>query len=223
MLENQLDHKFLPKRSVKPIPSRVVGCQCPRETKQNPISDRKGGPAVTSTYMSWLKKEHTPKVAFKDHSKPKVEEKGMLITNARRVDECHLYIANLGIEDKRRNMEKELSNFLKELPIRQAYKLFTISTISKDYSREQLGYEKEQVCEVLDLPPMVGPTTTVASRLLGELILVDNTLRNPVACTLQSPPGTLIFSFYNSYRFCPFKNSSIRLAYSGAECEMEQA
>ncbi|KAI5649967.1 hypothetical protein M9H77_35972 [Catharanthus roseus] len=40
----------------------------------------------------------------------------------RRVYECHLTIADyvsyvLGIEDKRRNMEKELGNFLKDLPI----------------------------------------------------------------------------------------------------------
>ncbi|KAI5649879.1 hypothetical protein M9H77_35884 [Catharanthus roseus] len=32
-------------------------------------------------YKSWPKKEDTPKVAFNDHSKPKVEEKGKLITN----------------------------------------------------------------------------------------------------------------------------------------------
>ncbi|KAI5658539.1 hypothetical protein M9H77_27332 [Catharanthus roseus] len=35
----------------------------------------------TSTYKSWPKKDETPKVAFKDNSKPKIEEKGRLITN----------------------------------------------------------------------------------------------------------------------------------------------
>ncbi|KAI5677498.1 hypothetical protein M9H77_08448 [Catharanthus roseus] len=33
-------------------------------------------------------------------------------------------------------------------------KLFISSTISKDYSREQFGCEKEQVCEMLDLRPL---------------------------------------------------------------------
>ncbi|KAI5667741.1 hypothetical protein M9H77_17594 [Catharanthus roseus] len=34
-------------------------------------------------------KEDTPKVAFKDHSKPKVEEKGRLITNPMRCFKCN--------------------------------------------------------------------------------------------------------------------------------------
>ncbi|KAI5648852.1 hypothetical protein M9H77_34857 [Catharanthus roseus] len=42
-----------------------------------------------STYKSWPKKEDTPKVAFKDHSKPKVEEKGRLITNPTRCFKCN--------------------------------------------------------------------------------------------------------------------------------------
>ncbi|KAI5667941.1 hypothetical protein M9H77_17794 [Catharanthus roseus] len=37
----------------------------------------------------WLKKEHTPNVAFKDHSKPKLEEKGRLITNPKRSFKCN--------------------------------------------------------------------------------------------------------------------------------------
>ncbi|KAI5673469.1 hypothetical protein M9H77_13833 [Catharanthus roseus] len=40
-------------------------------------------------YKSWPKKEDTPKVAFKDHSKPKVEEKGMLITNLTGCFKCN--------------------------------------------------------------------------------------------------------------------------------------
>ncbi|KAI5677459.1 hypothetical protein M9H77_08409 [Catharanthus roseus] len=42
-----------------------------------------------STYKSWQKKEDTPKVAFKDHSKPRVEEKGKLITNPTRCFKCN--------------------------------------------------------------------------------------------------------------------------------------
>ncbi|KAI5681902.1 hypothetical protein M9H77_03130 [Catharanthus roseus] len=42
-----------------------------------------------STHKSWPKKEDTPKVAFKDHSKPKVEEKGKLITNLTRCFKCN--------------------------------------------------------------------------------------------------------------------------------------
>ncbi|KAI5681679.1 hypothetical protein M9H77_02907 [Catharanthus roseus] len=37
----------------------------------------------------WPKKEDTPKVVFKDHSKPNVEEKGKLITNPRRCFKCN--------------------------------------------------------------------------------------------------------------------------------------
>ncbi|KAI5667920.1 hypothetical protein M9H77_17773 [Catharanthus roseus] len=37
-----------------------------------------------STCKSWPKKDETPKVAFKDNFKPKVEEKGRLITNPTR-------------------------------------------------------------------------------------------------------------------------------------------
>ncbi|KAI5682199.1 hypothetical protein M9H77_03427 [Catharanthus roseus] len=43
-----------------------------------------------STYKSWSKKEDTPKVAFKDHSKPKMEEKGRLITNPTRCFKCNV-------------------------------------------------------------------------------------------------------------------------------------
>ncbi|KAI5653658.1 hypothetical protein M9H77_30845 [Catharanthus roseus] len=42
-----------------------------------------------STYKSWPKKEDKPKMAFKDHSKPKVEEKGRLITNPTRCFKCN--------------------------------------------------------------------------------------------------------------------------------------
>ncbi|KAI5653103.1 hypothetical protein M9H77_30290 [Catharanthus roseus] len=42
-----------------------------------------------STYKSWPREEDTPKVAFKDHSKPKVEEKGKLITNPTRCFKCN--------------------------------------------------------------------------------------------------------------------------------------
>ncbi|KAI5676941.1 hypothetical protein M9H77_07891 [Catharanthus roseus] len=42
-----------------------------------------------STYKSWPKKEDTLKVAFKDHSKPKMEEKGRLITNPTRCCKCN--------------------------------------------------------------------------------------------------------------------------------------
>ncbi|KAI5676583.1 hypothetical protein M9H77_07533 [Catharanthus roseus] len=42
-----------------------------------------------STYKNWPKKEDTPKVAFKDHSKPKVEGKGRLITNPTRCFKCN--------------------------------------------------------------------------------------------------------------------------------------
>ncbi|KAI5676628.1 hypothetical protein M9H77_07578 [Catharanthus roseus] len=38
---------------------------------------------------SWPKKGDTPKVAYKDHSKPKVEEKGKLITNPTRCFKCN--------------------------------------------------------------------------------------------------------------------------------------
>ncbi|KAI5658041.1 hypothetical protein M9H77_26834 [Catharanthus roseus] len=42
-----------------------------------------------STYKSWPKKEDTPKVAFKDHSKPKVEEKERLMANPTRYFTCN--------------------------------------------------------------------------------------------------------------------------------------
>ncbi|KAI5649736.1 hypothetical protein M9H77_35741 [Catharanthus roseus] len=42
-----------------------------------------------STYKSYPNKEDTPKVTFKDHSKPKVEEKGRLITNPTRCFKCN--------------------------------------------------------------------------------------------------------------------------------------
>ncbi|KAI5667945.1 hypothetical protein M9H77_17798 [Catharanthus roseus] len=42
-----------------------------------------------STYKSWPKKEDTPKMAFKDHFKPKVEEKERLITNPTRCFKCN--------------------------------------------------------------------------------------------------------------------------------------
>ncbi|KAI5659639.1 hypothetical protein M9H77_28432 [Catharanthus roseus] len=42
-----------------------------------------------STYKSWPKKDYTSKVAFKDYSKPKVEEKGKLITNQIRCFKCN--------------------------------------------------------------------------------------------------------------------------------------
>ncbi|KAI5667940.1 hypothetical protein M9H77_17793 [Catharanthus roseus] len=42
-----------------------------------------------STSKSWPKKEDTFKVTFKDHSKPKVEEKGKLITNPTRYFKCN--------------------------------------------------------------------------------------------------------------------------------------
>ncbi|KAI5663869.1 hypothetical protein M9H77_23192 [Catharanthus roseus] len=42
-----------------------------------------------STYKSWPKKKDTPKVSFKDHSKPKVQEKGKLITNPTRYFKCN--------------------------------------------------------------------------------------------------------------------------------------
>ncbi|KAI5677805.1 hypothetical protein M9H77_08755 [Catharanthus roseus] len=38
---------------------------------------------------SWPKKEDTPKMVFQDHSKPKVEEKGRLITNPIRCFKCN--------------------------------------------------------------------------------------------------------------------------------------
>ncbi|KAI5653055.1 hypothetical protein M9H77_30242 [Catharanthus roseus] len=51
-------------------------------SKTNLPSSRNVGPKPqASIYKSWPKKKDTPKAAFKDHSKPKVEEKGMLITN----------------------------------------------------------------------------------------------------------------------------------------------
>ncbi|KAI5672283.1 hypothetical protein M9H77_12647 [Catharanthus roseus] len=50
------------------------------------VRDRRRG---ASTYKRWPKKEDTPKVAFKDHSKPKVEEKGKLITNLTRCFKCN--------------------------------------------------------------------------------------------------------------------------------------
>ncbi|KAI5673528.1 hypothetical protein M9H77_13892 [Catharanthus roseus] len=50
----------------------------------------------TSTYKSRPKKDETPKVAFKDNSKPKVEEKGRLIINPTRYFKCndvgHIFI-----------------------------------------------------------------------------------------------------------------------------------
>ncbi|KAI5681988.1 hypothetical protein M9H77_03216 [Catharanthus roseus] len=42
-----------------------------------------------STYKSWPRKEDTSKVAFKDHSKPWVEEKGKLIINPTRCFKCN--------------------------------------------------------------------------------------------------------------------------------------
>ncbi|KAI5653811.1 hypothetical protein M9H77_30998 [Catharanthus roseus] len=44
----------------------------------------------TSTCKSWPKKEDTPKLAFKDHSKPKVKEKGRLIINPTRFFKCNI-------------------------------------------------------------------------------------------------------------------------------------
>ncbi|KAI5681993.1 hypothetical protein M9H77_03221 [Catharanthus roseus] len=43
----------------------------------------------TSTYKSWPKKNETPKVVFKDSSKPKVEEKARLVTNPTRCFKCN--------------------------------------------------------------------------------------------------------------------------------------
>ncbi|KAI5664050.1 hypothetical protein M9H77_23373 [Catharanthus roseus] len=54
-----------------------------------PSSKNVGSKPQASTYKSWPKKEDTPKVAFKDHSKPKVEEKGKLITNPTRCFKCN--------------------------------------------------------------------------------------------------------------------------------------
>ncbi|KAI5667456.1 hypothetical protein M9H77_17309 [Catharanthus roseus] len=42
-----------------------------------------------STYKSWPKKKDTHKVSFKVYSKPKVEEKGNLITNPTRCFKCN--------------------------------------------------------------------------------------------------------------------------------------
>ncbi|KAI5652594.1 hypothetical protein M9H77_29781 [Catharanthus roseus] len=42
-----------------------------------------------SIYKSWPKKEDTPKVTFKYHSKPKMEENGRLITNPTRCFKCN--------------------------------------------------------------------------------------------------------------------------------------
>ncbi|KAI5682541.1 hypothetical protein M9H77_03769 [Catharanthus roseus] len=44
---------------------------------------------TSSTYKSLPKKEDTPKVAFKDHSKPKVEGKGRLITDPTGCFKCN--------------------------------------------------------------------------------------------------------------------------------------
>ncbi|KAI5653556.1 hypothetical protein M9H77_30743 [Catharanthus roseus] len=42
-----------------------------------------------STYKNWPKKDDTPKIAFKDNSKPKVKEKGRSITNPIRWFKCN--------------------------------------------------------------------------------------------------------------------------------------
>ncbi|KAI5658491.1 hypothetical protein M9H77_27284 [Catharanthus roseus] len=65
--------------------------------KSNLPSSRSAVPKTqASTYKSWPKKEDTPKVAFNDHSKPKVEEKRKLITNPTRCFKCngvgHIFI-----------------------------------------------------------------------------------------------------------------------------------
>ncbi|KAI5658035.1 hypothetical protein M9H77_26828 [Catharanthus roseus] len=58
-------------------------------SKTNISSSRSVVPkSQASTYKSWPKKEDTPKMAFKDHSKPKVEEKGRLVTNPTRCFKC---------------------------------------------------------------------------------------------------------------------------------------
>ncbi|KAI5653830.1 hypothetical protein M9H77_31017 [Catharanthus roseus] len=54
-----------------------------------PLSKNVMPKSQASTHKSWPKKEYTPKVAFKDHSKPKVEEKERLITNPTRCFKCN--------------------------------------------------------------------------------------------------------------------------------------
>ncbi|KAI5650427.1 hypothetical protein M9H77_36432 [Catharanthus roseus] len=78
--ENDEEHRHL--MNCAPKKNEV---SCTRQisfSKTNRPSSRSMVPkSQASTYKSWQKKEDTPKVAFKDHSKHKVEEKGRLIPN----------------------------------------------------------------------------------------------------------------------------------------------
>lgn len=65
------------------------------------------------------------------------------------------------------------------------YKLI-IYTISKDYTMEQFGCEKES-CEELDLTPTIDSTPTVTDRFLERWNFEDNTLPCPVGYTLPLP------------------------------------
>ncbi|KAI5653339.1 hypothetical protein M9H77_30526 [Catharanthus roseus] len=99
-----------------------------------------------STYKSWLKKEDTPKMAFKNHSKPKVEEKGRLITNPTRAS-------------------------WKGLKAKKGCKLFSKSSISKDQIREHIGV-KHWLSLQRGHPIVDGkPAHTVAGRLLPAILL----------------------------------------------------
>ncbi|KAI5663367.1 hypothetical protein M9H77_22690 [Catharanthus roseus] len=59
--------------------------------------------------MSWPKKEDIPKVALKDHSKPKVEEKGRLITNRTRCFKCNS-VGHIAITYTTKKIEEPTTN-----------------------------------------------------------------------------------------------------------------
>ncbi|KAI5672353.1 hypothetical protein M9H77_12717 [Catharanthus roseus] len=64
--------------------------KCPA-SRTNLLSSKSVVPKLeASIYKSWSKKENRPKVAFKDHCIPKVEEKGRLITNPTMRFKCNV-------------------------------------------------------------------------------------------------------------------------------------
>ncbi|KAI5667718.1 hypothetical protein M9H77_17571 [Catharanthus roseus] len=132
-----------------------------------------------SIYKSWPKKESTPKVAFRDHPKPKVKKKGRLITNQTRCFKCngmgHIAINHptkrtlVLSEDLNGWIEKSNDDFQEDIVDKdersfesklegqeRATKLFSMSSISKDQSREQNGEKLAKSLKESTLPPTVA-------------------------------------------------------------------
>ncbi|KAI5664453.1 hypothetical protein M9H77_23776 [Catharanthus roseus] len=151
-----------------------------------------------STYKIWSKKEDTPKVAFKDHSKPKVEEKGRLITNPTRSFKCN-GVGHIAINYPTKRtlvFSGDLNSW-----IEKSDDDFQEGIVDKDESREDqeiVSFEADEEAKTnqgnkleekmtkylveTTLPSKVAPGLTVASRLLPAPSLEDM-----VGSTLPSP------------------------------------